>query len=86
MSLRDEKDNDSRMLRSDAGGGFLFIPLYACAGLQQESGLPKEGGENTEHWRRSSRRGVLEDIVHDIIYDDRIANVCDIDVISYSKP
>ena len=58
MSLRDEKDNDSRMLRSDVGGSFLFIPLHVCAGLKVlvDSSKRRRG----EHWR-SSR--VLEDII-----------------------
>ena len=46
MSLRDEKDNDSRMLRSDAGGSFLFIPLYVLV-FNKKLAAVKEGGENT---------------------------------------
>lgn len=57
MSLRDEKDNDSRMLRSDAGGGFLFIPLYVLVFNKKLDCSKRRRGE---HWRSSQ---VLEDII-----------------------
>ena len=48
MYLRDEKDNDSRMLRSDAGGGFLFIPLYVLVFNKKLDSSKRRRGEHEE--------------------------------------